>query len=230
MRYFERQALDEKIQNQLDKKESKDWKKLTEHQRNDIVEKLMSSQKRICAYCECEISKDNHHIEHFEERHEAPTLIFKYNNMLLSCQGENSPISISETEDEAHSRRMNTSCGHKKESGRHQNTEIDYTLLLNPTNNVSAMFSYVHGEIEPSRICSVEQIKQVEYTRKRLNLDADRLKNKRKEQIGLVTQRLIGLTDAQQAAFIKGLLDENQDILDPYFSTIKDNFGFMLRV
>ena len=42
MRYFERQALDEKIQNQLDKKESKDWKKLTEHQRNDIVEKLQN--------------------------------------------------------------------------------------------------------------------------------------------------------------------------------------------
>jgi uncharacterized protein (TIGR02646 family) len=228
MRYFERQALDKKIQNQLDAKTSKDWSKLTEDQRKEIVEKLMASQKHICAYCECEISIENRHIEHFEERHDDSSKIFQYANMLLSCEGENSPISIAETAEEAHLRKMNTSCGHKKERGRHKNIEIDYSLLLNPSNNVSALFSYVHGEIEPSRICSIEQIKQVEYTRKRLSLDADRLKNKRKEQISLVNQRLDGLTDAQQAAYIKGLLDENQDVLDPYFSTIKDNFGFML--
>jgi uncharacterized protein (TIGR02646 family) len=230
MRYFERQALDEKIQNQLDAKTSKDWSKLTEDQRTEIVEKLTASQKHICAYCECEISIENRHIEHFIEQHNDTDKIFHYSNMLLSCQGAKDPISRTEIEtvEEAHSRRMNTSCGHKKEKGRHKHIEIDYSLLLNPTNNVSALFSYVHGEIEPSRICSVEQIKEVEYTRKRLSLDADRLINKRKEQISLVNQRLYGLTDAQQAAFIKGLLDESQDVLDPYFSTLKDNFGFML--
>ena len=37
-----------------------------------------------------------------------------------------------------------------------------------------------------------------------------------------------GLTDEQQKTFIRSLLDETQDVLNPYFSTIKDNFGFML--
>ena len=57
MRYFQRQALEPIIQAELDVKTSKNWGKLTEDQREEIVEKLMASQKSLCGYCECRISE-----------------------------------------------------------------------------------------------------------------------------------------------------------------------------
>ncbi len=125
-------------------------------------------------------------------------------------------------------RKINTSCGHKKERGRHNNIEINYNLLLNPTDDVSALFSYFDGVVEPSKICSEIQVKQVNYTIKRLNLDAQRLENARKNEIEGVLFQLDGLTEIQQKAFIESLLDETQSILNPYFSTVKDNFAFLI--
>ena len=121
-----------------------------------------------------------------------------------------------------------TSCGHQKTKDRHQGIEIDYTLLLNPTNNVSALFSYFDGIVEPSKICTPIQIQQVEYTIKRLNLDAQRLENTRIGEIDSIQKQLEGLLDDDQKVFIQSLLDETQENLNPYFSTIKDNFGFIL--
>ena len=46
----------------------------------------------------------------------------------------------------------------------------------------------------------------------------------------LIQDELDNLTEMQQKTYIQSLLDETQDNLNPYFSTIKDNFGFMLRV
>ncbi len=83
MRYFQRQALKPHIQNQLDAKTSTNWNSLADAQRDEIVAKLLVAQKQICAYCECEISAQNRHIEHFEERHDAPAKTFHYTNLLL---------------------------------------------------------------------------------------------------------------------------------------------------
>jgi uncharacterized protein (TIGR02646 family) len=230
MRYFQRQPLKITIQDELFAKTSKNWKKLAEHQRIDIVDKLIASQKHICAYCECRIlSIENyHHIDHFEERHDALLRIFDYTNMLLSCEGNKDPISKPEVEEAAIYRKTNVSCGHKKEKGRHGDIEIDYDLLLNPTNNVSGLFSYQNGVVEPSKICTPTEQEQVKYTIKRLNLDAKRLEKSRIDEIDLINMDLIPLTEDEQKIHIRNLLDESKTQLNPYFSTIKDNFGFML--
>ena len=90
------------------------------------------------------------------------------------------------------------------------------------------MFSYIDGVVEPSKICTVEQTQQVEYTKKRLNLNSINLKDNRKELINQTIELLVGLSESLQETYIQQLLDETQDKLEPYFSTIKDNFGFML--
>ena len=232
MRYFERQPLDPRIQTLLDAKTSKEWGTLTDNQRKEIVKQLMLSQKSLCAYCECLISDEEreHHIEHFEERHDTPDKIFDYTNLLLSCEGNKQPTTKPESVATAMLRKSNISCGNGKEKSRHQNIGIDYLLLLNPTDkHTSALFSYENGAIHPSKQCTTFlQLQQVDYTIKRLNLHADRLTEAREERINDVNIFLDGLPEDLQKVYIERLLDETQDKLEPYFSTIKDNFGFIL--
>ena len=228
MRYFQRQPLETAIQNQLSAKTSTNFNSLAHSKRRDIITKLMAAQKQLCAYCECTISLLANHIEHFEEQHDAPNRVFDYTNYLLSCDGNQDPAVRPEPTDDTYYRRSNISCGNRKAKSHHDNVEIDYTLLLNPTDNVSALFSYADGMVEPSRVCSNNEAIQVEYTIKRLNLDAHRIKNDRINEIVLIQNQLEGLTEEEQKVYIRSLLDETQDALNPYFSTIKDNFGFML--
>ena len=186
MRYFQRQALDPAIQSELNAKTRKDWKKLTKDQRKEIVKQLIASQKALCCYCETKISseEDEHHIEHFVERHDDKDKIFDYTNMLLSCQGSTNQVkNPSETLEEAILRKSNISCGHGKEKGRHKDDKIDKNLLLNPTNNIAPLFSYVDGISEPSPKCTALQVQQVKYTVSRLKLDAKRLENARINEI-----------------------------------------------
>jgi uncharacterized protein (TIGR02646 family) len=229
MRYFQRLELKTAVQNQLLAKESTNWKSLSSIQRREIVKKLLASQKSLCAYCECRISrKDNeHHIDHFEERHDSPK-IWDYNNFLLCCQGNTTVSKKNETLEEGEIRRSNISCGHQKTKSYHGEDEINYDLLLNPTKNVFDLFSYIDGVIEPSRVCTTEEKIQVNYTVKRLNLDAFRIENERKREIRRIRDLLELSKEDEQKTFINSILDETQAELNPYFSTIKDNFGFML--
>jgi uncharacterized protein (TIGR02646 family) len=230
MRYFQREPLYEAIQKQLLAKISTNWNNLSDIQRREILAKLLASQKKLCAYCECRITKQegNHHIEHFEEQHDAPTRVFDYTNLLLSCEGNRDPASRPEAAADAQYRTSNTSCGHRKTKGHHGEMEIDYALLLNPTNNVAALFAYMDGIVEPSNVCTPKEKIQVEYTINRLNLAAHRIENNRINELNLILNELEGLTESEQKTYIGRLLDENQAILNPYFSTISDNFGFML--
>ena len=206
MRYFQREPLSPSIQRQLSSKTSTEFN-LTDAQRRDIIKKLLSSQKSICAYCECLLMQKkvtnkrdeiNFHIEHFEEQHDTPLKVFHYSNYLLSCDGDRHPVSKPEDIAITQSRKANISCGYGKENSRHNKVEINYSLLLNPTDNVSTLFSYENGVVEPSKICSPNEAFQVKYTIKRLNLDAERLEKARINQIELVIEDLIPLTEDMQ--------------------------------
>ena len=59
-------------------------------------------------------------------------------------------------------------------------------------------------------------------------MDAHRIENDRINEIVLIQNQLEGLTEEEQKTYIRSLLDETQEALNPYFSTVKDNFGFML--
>ncbi len=228
MRYFQRLNLYPAIQEQLLGKTTPIFI-LAKSQRKEIIRQLMASQKSLCCYCECQISAKKCHIDHFEEQHDAPTRIFDYTNMLLSCERPTKTIDKSaETDEDKKTYKDSISCGHRKTKVEHGNTEVDYSLLLNPTDNISALFSYYDGVIEPSKLCHLEQVQQVNYTVNRLNLDTYRLENARVNEIEAIQKQLVGLTEEKQKTFISSLLDETQTILNPYFSTIKDNFGFLL--
>ena len=62
-----------------------------------------------------------------------------------------------------------------------------------------------------------------------LSLDFHRLNNKRIEAITQLAKDLNLLTDNEKKLFIESMLDEDQESLPPFFSTLKDNFSFLLK-
>ena len=62
-----------------------------------------------------------------------------------------------------------------------------------------------------------------------LSLDFHRLNNTRIEAITQLAKDLNLLTDNEKKLFIDSVLDEDQESLTPFFSTLKDNFSFYLN-
>ena len=62
-----------------------------------------------------------------------------------------------------------------------------------------------------------------------LSLDFHRLNNTRIEAITQLAKDLNLLTYNEKKLFIESVLDEDQESLPPFFSTLKDNFSFLLK-
>ncbi len=213
------------------------WWNLTDNKKSIITEKLFKSQGFLCCYCECRIDDKNKHIEHFEERHDCPEKVYDYNNMLLSCEGDRNE-DLSEDFDSVE-RKENTTCGHKKSMSYHINEEIDYSLLLNPTDTRTCyLFSYLNGFVEPSGICNESENLKVEYTIKRLSLDSDKLNRRRDLRFQKILRDIkdIDSTDKSESMkkeekkrLINSLLDMTKEQVIPYYSMIKGNFEHITR-
>lgn len=184
--------------------------------------------------------KENVHIEHFYEQddyaiHGVHSLDYM-NNMIASCQGDrdkmvkdDAEIKQVETEEERQLRIKNTSCGHKKEKDAHQKNPVDYKLLLNPHESVSHLFSYGEGYISASNLCNEDEKQKVDYTIERLALDASKLFRRRRQAIEIMQYEISDISNQNdKIVFINAILDETKDRLNPYFSTLKDNFRHLI--
>jgi len=208
-------ALQSKLQEKqekINKGEKPPNKWLRSKFKNKIKDKLLPSQKYICCYCEDKITVTDCHIEHFYEQSDREDLIYEYEeNMLLSCN-------------------KNTCCGHYKQETRHEGVSVDYDRLLNPINDNSKFLNYNNvGEVEASTKIESE-IKKVDYTIQRLNLNGQNPTNGRISKINLINKQIKEekMNMEQQKKFIASLLNENQAKLPSYYSTIKDKFEFIL--
>jgi len=240
MRQIIKLPLDETVQNQLERKQENinsgatlpNWR-LTTNQRNEIIDKLLQSQKHLCCFCECIITATDCHIEHFYERSDCNDLRYDYNgNLLLSCEGDRQKLNDPETEEEREERIANISCGHNKGASYHNNISVNYSLLLSPINDNSSLMLYNDSGLIECKTENLSDIQKVDYTVKRLNLDSQKLKNRR---ITLIVEINKAINDnkmnlAEQQKYITSLLNESQAQLPSYYSTIKDNFGFILKL
>ncbi len=230
-----------KVSDGLKKKQEKinsgekdsNWWSLSNGQRREIERKLFQSQGNICCYCECEIDKKNKHIEHFHERNDKPTKIYDYENMLLSCEGDkNAELEkIDGINNAKLKRKENISCGHNKSESYHNNEKTNYDLLLNPIDvETSKLFLYTDlGEVEPSNDCSKLEVEKAKYTIKRLNLDCEKLNIRRENQILFFMKEINNLSNEEQEIIVKKILDLSKREITPYYSTIKDNFGYIIN-
>ncbi len=188
-------------------------------QRRVVIANLLQAQKRLCCYCECVISPSttHSHIEHFHEQSDYKDKIYDYDNFLLSCQGDIANDTLK------------MQCGHAKERSRHAYAPVDYDLLLNPLEDNTALFFYNTSGVIESKSTEKADIERVEYTCNRLNLNNPGLVEERVDTIERIEAALRGLSLTEQKNLIKILLNENQDELEPFYSTIKDNFGFLVE-
>jgi len=236
MRKIDKLPISDKLEKELQEKQQRidvgqqkpDWK-LSGEQRAAIKSLLSKAQKQLCCYCECHIDQDNLHIEHFYERHDYSSKIYDYNNMIISCNGDTFPVVRKESSIQRRERLENMSCGHKKTKSYHKNTEIDYALLLNPMQEISHLFSYFDGHIAPSRTCNDQETQKVAYSIKRLNLDSEKLDNRRINAIIEIEHQLLNLPPEEQTLFLQDLLNEAQLQLPAFYSTIKDNFSYLIH-
>lgn len=203
-------------------------------EKQGIIDKLLLSQKYLCAYCECQLDiyKRNFHIEHFFEQSDYPTPIntLDYsNNLILSCQGDINPTQNNETQTQRTTRISNITCGHKKGRSYHQNQGVNYGLLLNPQSNIHHLFKYGDdGSINASIVCTQQQRQQVFYTIKRLNLDCDKLNRRRNFAIESLLQELQSVDPEDYSPFLTLVLDEGKTKFYPFFSTLKQNFSYLI--
>lgn len=202
-------------QQKIDKGEAQPSFNLSRRQREKVNTSLSQSQKKLCCYCECAISH-NTHIEHFFEQSDYQDKMYNYENFLLSCQGEIA------------NNTLRLQCGHAKEQSRHAGEPVNYDLLLNPMQDNTALFFYNASGIIEAKTTEKADIERVEYTCNRLNLNNSGLVEERVDTIERIEVALRDLSLAEQKKLITILLDENQMELEPFHSTIKDNFAFLL--
>jgi len=115
------------------------------------------------------------------------------------------------------------------EESRHNNIPVDYSLLINPASNGSSIIDYnLLGELV-SKSDVPADVEKVEYTNSRLNLKSSRLINQRRTIIQNTQRILNRLSETDQKTYITSLLDDSQTQLPAFYSTIKDNFIFLLQ-
>ncbi|MBK9462159.1 MAG: hypothetical protein IPN94_22750 [Sphingobacteriales bacterium] len=68
---------------------------------------------------------------------------------------------------------------------------------------------------------------QVDYTIKRLALDSDKLNIRRINAINEL-QKILPLDPQELTVYLQEIFDETQEELSQYFSTLKENFAFLL--
>lgn len=168
------------IKDKPKKYQSKDWKKLNPLPKNALHEALLKEQGCICCYCECALTKNNSHIEHFVPKkgpNADPNLTFEYQNLLCSCDGnaghpENKGL---------------THCGNRKDYW------FDAALMVSPLDKDCAnYFRYtIAGKILPTE--DFEKQQAAEETINHCNLNHPILKKMRHEALKRIA--LQSLTD-----------------------------------
>lgn len=235
MRKIEKKPLFEATQKQINDRIAKGqtYSDLKPKQYRILRNFLLESQKYICCYCEKVIGKEDIHIEHFFEQSQIEgqdkSLDYQF-NMLASCTQNPPPKQENETEQEHQQHLEQLTCGHKKTQSYHNNSPVDYALLLNPMENIAHLFSYEDGQVKPSSICNETEKTRVSYTIKRLNLDSSTLINSRITTIEQLSVQLSNLSIEEKKQVITDVIDEAREKLYAYHSTIKDNFSYILNL
>ncbi len=158
MKYIQKGKSPDSFDNWKKRNLSANWNDFSgtkEH--NNLREYLISEQNQMCCYCEVNIENDgsSSHIEHLKDKNNFPKETFNYNNLLASCQN-------------------NDSCGHKKDTNY-------FNGFVSPLDkNCQSRFTYTgDGRIIPVD----ENDTSVQKTIEILGLNCRRLKDRRKSII-----------------------------------------------
>lgn len=178
------------------------WKNVSKEHLDAIRRELYSMQGNFCAYCECELSESNRHIEHFRRRLNFKELTFDWSNLFLSCKFESG---------------KDRSCGTHKDNDN-KTAKYDPNTLINPCDDdPDEFFEFkIMGELETRGGLTAEQNERAKETIRVFNLNCTRLKNMRKRTISTYSElvrkaKLQGTSDNEIYELMADILDYAKD-------------------
>lgn len=156
---------------------------------------LLDEQHGLCCYCECKISGEDFHIEHFKPKGIGyfPELQLEYSNLHASCKAQ----AVGHEND---------TCGHKKKE------QYDPLLISPLAEDCSTHFEYnMRGEIKGIDDAGLITVNM-------LNLDSVLLNRSRKELLDY----FLDYTDEESLqSEIQIHLDQSRDTYGEFFSMIE---------
>lgn len=180
------------------------------NRRRRLRENLVDEQGKICCYCMRRITIDSSHIEHFLPKESFAEKDLSYDNLLASCNGEESI-----REDEEH-------CGHRKDNWWRED-------MVSPTNiEVEKMFRYLpNGKIVGVKGRSTSDIAQDMIHN--LGLDSFHLERARREAIeASEVFDDVEYSDEEIRSFIEYYSNKDNGAYIPYCKAIIDCLEEML--
>ena len=169
---------------------NEDWQptyeNLRDPEKKEVKDSLMKEQGYICCYCECRLTDDDSHIEHFNPRSNNAANPLDYTNMLCSCQNR------LEQGEPRH-------CGHLKGDW------FDNRLLVSPLDpDCEGHFAYTaDGKIQPAR----KSDDAARMTIEKLGLNINKLSAIRKKAIEPFLDE--NLSEREFSQFVSGYLRKN---------------------
>jgi uncharacterized protein (TIGR02646 family) len=143
------------------------WNNL--HCKTNLRFHLINEQNQLCIYCERQIDKNNTHIEHILAQTDNPQLRFNYDNLVVSCNGDQCKPIVKDS----YKPEDVQSCGHKKDD------DLDIDKFLNPIEDIDINDYFSYDKIKCTICCSGKDGIKADYTIDLLNLDNPRLNNER---------------------------------------------------
>lgn len=196
-----RRMVQRRERGDADETGKKCWGKLKKECKDLIKQQILREQQYLCAYCEKKIENETDaHIEHLKPKSRYLEKCFDYNNLIISCNGNQcSDVNREDYEDNIHS------CGYPKDN------YFDEEKFLNPVEltDVSDYYSY---DIDEGCIKASEKGPlKANYMINLLNLDNPCLNNGRKNAKNALLKVVRSHSKDKQGAIkiFKQLLNSN---------------------
>jgi uncharacterized protein (TIGR02646 family) len=163
-----------------------------------VKDALMAEQGYLCCYCECRLTSDDSHIEHFRPQSDESVDPLDFSNILCSCQSnvcQGKPLH----------------CGHLKGDW------FDDELLVSPLDpSCESRFSFRYD----GRIKSTKNDVAAEETIKKLGLDVGKLVESRAKAIEPFLEPTLTRDDLKR--LVSGYLQKNnQGAYGAFWTTIR---------
>ncbi|HPE61051.1 MAG: TIGR02646 family protein [Thiothrix sp.] len=182
--------------------------------KQQLHEHLIAEQSGLCIYCERQINRAASHVEHVYPQSVFTDLVFDFQNLVASCNGESCVYDESSDFPVRDSR----SCGHRKSD------DMNPVLFLNPVTEPELERYFVYdkqscaikpGTLEPAR---------ASYTLNLLHLDNPRLNNERNNARIALNRVLSTYPPQARKASLNRLLAHER----PFISFLRFNYSALL--
>lgn len=208
MRYIQKQLEPEFFilwKNQANKDWQPSWDSLQNPEKAQLFECLCKEQGFLCCYCGARVeNSQGAHIEHVKPRHQFHSFELNYNNLVVSCNGQEPCTDITRE-----------SCGHKKDRW------YDEELFITPQREeCESYFSFTAlGTMIPTIQHGSDNAGRE--TIDKLGLNNQNLIRRREKAIEGITEVMDNLSEEEETAVIEGL--RNKDTsgkLTPFYFAI----------